>query len=360
MRAFLRIAHRWLGLVLVLPMLCQGLTGCFLAVTPVWEELRPVPAITAGPVHSASAILAAAAQSGLVPVRYEPTVAGRPALVGLAEPGQRSADLQVMVDPASLAVLGTRHTSALYRWVHALHENLLLPTMPGRSIVGWFGAGLLLLGLSGLVLWWPPALTRQRWRRAVTVTAKAKGARFQRELHGAVGFWFSIMLVVMSLSGVSLGFPQTIRSMLGVADGSARRSNAALDIDAVLQRAAAAAPGAMVADVRLPNPAGRPVTVRLEIAGALAGTPPVVAVIDPAGQSVLSLQDPRSAPIGVLVIGWLRALHFGEAFGWPWRLLVVLCGAVLPTMAVTGAALWLLKRRSRVSRAVPVQAKAAE
>jgi uncharacterized iron-regulated membrane protein len=312
--------------------------------------MRPAPAISAGAFQPASAILAAAAMPGLVPIRYEPAVAPHPALIGLAEPGQRGANVEVMVDPVSLAVLRTRHTSVVYRWVHSLHENLLLPVMPGRSIIGWFGVGLLLLGLSGLVLWWPPALAPQRWRRAVTVTGKVKGARFQRELHGAAGFWFSVMLVVMSLSGVSLGFPQTTRAMLGAADAPAWRNEGreAVDLDAIVQLAAGAAPGVVVTDVRLPNPAGRPVNVRMQIAGALEGTPPVVAMIDPAGTRVLSLQDPRTAPAGMLVVGWLRALHFGEAFGSPWRLLVALCGIVLPALAVTGVTLWLLKRRNRV------------
>jgi uncharacterized iron-regulated membrane protein len=356
MRAILRVAHRWLGLVLVLPMLCQGITGCVLALTPIWEDIRPEPAISAGPFQPASAIVAAAAQPGLVPVRYAPAVAPYPALVGLAEPGQRGATLDVMIDPASLAVLGTRHASAVYIWVHSLHETLLLPTMPGRRIVGGCGIGLLLVGLSGLVLWWPAALVPQRWRQAMTVTAKAKGARFQRELHGAAGFWFSAMLVVMSLSGVSLAFPQTIRSMLGGPDGPARRIEGApraegpavLDLDAILQRAAQAAPGAVVTDVRLPNPPGRPVNVRMAIVGALKGTPPVVATVDPAGKLLLSLEDPRTASAGMLAMGWLRALHFGAAFGWPWRLLVILCGVVLPLLAVTGALMWLLKRRHRL------------
>jgi uncharacterized iron-regulated membrane protein len=356
MMAFLRFAHRWIGLVLALPMLWQGITGCVLAITPIWEEWRATPAISVGPAHQASEILAAAAQPGLVPVLYQPAVGTHPAVVGLGEPGQRGPSIAVLVDPASLAVLDTRRPSATYRWIHLLHEHLLMPQFFGRSVVGWFGVGLLLMGLSGLVLWWPTVLVPNRWRRAMTFTAKAKGARFQRELHGAFGFWFSAMMVVISLGGISLSFPQTIRGMLGVPDGQTRRNEGAprgdggeaLDLDAVLQRAVQAAPGVRVTDVRLSNPPGRPVNLRMEIVDALAGTPPVTATIDPAGKRVLSLQDPRTASAGILVMGWLRALHFGEAFGLPWRILIALSGFVLPTMAVTGVILWLLKRRNRL------------
>ena len=346
----LRVIHRWLGLVLLLPMLSQGVTGCILAVTPLWARLASEPAVGAGPSRSASAILAAAAQPGLAAVLYRPALPGHPALVELAAPGHRGADVQVVIDPASLAVLGLRHPSVLYRWVRSLHENLLLPGLAGRSIVGGFGVGLLVLGLSGLVLWWPAALAPNRWRRAVTVTPTAKGARFQRELHAATGFWVSAMLVVMSVSGIPLGFPQTIRSLLGVPNPFPRHMDgaAALDIDAVLQRAQAAAPGAVVTEMRLPAGPERPVSLWLQRPDALPGTPPTMLVMDPAGRTVIAVQGPGTEPAAALALGWLRALHYGEAFGAGWRVLVALCGAALPLLAVSGATLWVLKRRNRL------------
>lgn len=359
----LRVSHRWLGLVLVLPMLVQGITGFVLAVTPMWEALRPVPAIATGVQQPASAILAAATSPGLVPVRYQPAA---PATVDLAPPGQRRGTVQVTIDPVSLAVLGERHPSVVYRWVRDLHEMLLLPVMPGRSIVGWFGVGLLLLGLSGMVLWWPAQLAPQRWRRAVTVSAKARGARFQRQLHGAAGFWISAMLVVMSLSGVALGFPQTVRGMLGVPGRPPMQSRApggvqeVLDIDRIIHEAAIAVPGAAVTNVILPNPPGRPVIVRLGRADAMPGTPPVTVSISPAGRRVFSVQDPSNDSAGSFTVAWLHVLHYGEAFGWPWRVLVMASGLVLPLLAVTGATLWMLKRRNRNRIAVQRQAALLE
>ena len=345
-RHAVRVAHRWLGLALALPMFLQGVSGAVLAVTPLWDEWRPLQAVSPGPARPASAIVAAAAEPGLAPTRYVPSQDGAPAMVELGRPGQRGAAVLVLVDPVSLAVLGVSVPSATYRWVHTLHEHLLMPELGGRSLVGWCGVGLLLLGLSGLVIWWPAP---GRWRAAMTVDGRARGARLQRELHGAAGFWLSAMLVLMSLSGVTLAFPQTVGAILGVPVGFPPRGEgrASLDLDAVLAQAAKALPGAATLDVRLPNPAGRPVTVRMQPPGTLGGSPPAFVTVDPAGARVISVRDPRTQGAAATTLAWLRALHYGDVFWLPWRALVTLCGLALSLLALTGVALWLLKRRNR-------------
>ena len=363
-RRFLVLAHRWVGLVLVLPTLCQAITGCFLVLTPVWEDLRPVPAITDGQAHTASEILAAVAVPGLIPVRYQPPGEHTPAVVELGAPGQRGAQRQLLIDPVSLAVLQTRHPSAVYRWVHSLHENLLIPAYAGRTIVGWFGMGLLLLALSGVVLWWPLTLRPGRWRAAMTVTKGARGARLQREVHGAVGFWVSVLLVIMSVTGMAQAFPQTLRSALGLSspfqnarpggqrpeaggrEGRGRQAET-LDVDAVIAKATDAVPNGRLIDLRLSTQLGANVFAQLERAGSVEGAPAIRVMLDPAGQRVMSVQDPKAGPFGEWLVGWMRAVHFGEAFGWPWRGLVFLTSVALPTLAVTGVTLWLLKRANR-------------
>jgi uncharacterized iron-regulated membrane protein len=341
-----RVAHRWLGLALALPMLLQGVSGTILAATPLWNEWRPFLAVGTGPGHPASAIVAAAAEPGLVPTRYVPALEGAPAIVELGHPGQRGTAVQVLVDPSTLALLGTSVPSATYRWVHTLHEHLLMPELGGRRVVGWCGVGLLLLGLSGLVLWWP---LPGRWRVSMTVDGRARGARLQRELHGAAGFWLSAMLVMMSLSGVTLAFPQTVAAMLGVKGGFPARGEGRppLDLDAVLAQAADAMPGATILEVRLPNPAGQPVSVRMQPHGTLAGSPPALVMVDPAGARVTSVRDPRTQGAAALTLAWLRALHYGEVFWLPWRAMVAATGLALSLLAVTGATLWSLKRRNR-------------
>src|SRR5207302_1046831 len=84
-----------------------------------------------------------------------------------------------------------------------LHGNLLMGRA-GRVYVGWLGLAVLVLGISGLILWWP---RRQRWRAAFLVKRGARGLRLYRDLHGAIGIWTFVVFITVSFSGVCLAFP---------------------------------------------------------------------------------------------------------------------------------------------------------
>src|SRR4029077_8852855 len=77
----------------------------------------------------------------------------------------------------------------------------------GRPIVGWLGVAMCLLGISGLVLWWPK---RGQWKYAFKVRRSATGLRFHRELHAATGIWIFLVFIAVSFSGVVIAWPQTM------------------------------------------------------------------------------------------------------------------------------------------------------
>ena len=78
-------------------------------------------------------------------------------------------------------------------------------------MIGWFGVVMLLLGLSGIVLWWPK---RGAWKFAFGVRKRAKGYLFHRDLHGAVGIWLWLVFIIVSFSGVVIAFPDTAKALI--------------------------------------------------------------------------------------------------------------------------------------------------
>jgi uncharacterized iron-regulated membrane protein len=303
-------------------------------------------------VDSAAALAAATSvvAPGLTPSRWR-ALPDAIVAIDFAGAGQSLPVLQVGVDVVSMSALWVRQDpDRLYRWVHSLHETLLLGPL-GRSIIGWIGVGLLLLALTGIPLWWPP---RRRWRSGFTVTRNARGRRLQRELHGAAGIWVLLLLLLQSVSGIAMAFPQTARVLVGLPAqpargarpaGEAARIDPAQAIAAGIAAARTAIPNATLEDLRLPPVPQRPMVAILRTDGAWAGAPRAIVTMDPDTARILSIQDPRTNPLGVAVLDWLRAAHQGGAGGPAFRLLLCLFGLALPLFPVTGLAMWVLRRR---------------
>ena len=84
-----------------------------------------------------------------------------------------------------------------------LHDNLLSgPT--GRKINGAGAIAVVLMCLTGAVIWWPGIA---RWRQHLAVHRGVGWKRFTWELHGVFGFWSVLFLLVLAASGVYLCFP---------------------------------------------------------------------------------------------------------------------------------------------------------
>ena len=356
--SLLRRLHRWLGLLLAVPLLIQGLSGAILALAPVLPNLAAV-ATAKGEPAGAGAIIAAAQASrpGLRASRYLPAAApGEAAQVRLvAASGPRGPGLDVRVDPVSLAVLDMGAGDRLIDWVKALHTNLLIEGRSGRSIIGWIGVGLLALAMIGVVLWWPQP---GQWRAAVTADPRARGHVFHRRLHGMAGIWSLALLLATASTGVVLAFPLTMRGALGLTAADPRRPSQqvaapAVDVDRAIGLARGAAPGLRVRAVLLPASDADPVRILLvppDVDGAVVT---VAVAVDAAASRVLSVQDPRAMPAAELALRWVHDLHFGQALGPLWRALTIATGLVLPMFAITGGAMWLYRRQRRAPALQP-------
>jgi len=261
----------------------------------------------------------------------------------------RGPPLDVWVDPASLAVLQTPLMAAAFEWLRSLHTNLLLEGRTGRSIVGYAGIGLILLAGLGVPLWWP---ARGHWREAFVVPA-TRGRVLHRRLHGAAGAWSVLLLLVMAATGVVTAFPQTARATLGLPQPPARRPPqpagvppSPAEIDRAVVVATAAAPGLLLRLVVLPPTHTEPIRILLMPYGAEGVSATVSAAVDAEGR-LASLLDARTMPTGEQALRWAHDLHFGHGLGTVWQMLTVLTGLVLPVFGVTGAAMWLHRRRGQ-------------
>jgi uncharacterized iron-regulated membrane protein len=375
MRKILFQVHLWSGLILSLPFLLLGITGSLLVFdTDIIGALRAPPALhaSAGAMRSPSSLanLALEANPSLHVLSVTaPAKPGDPALVRLSETaggGGRGGPPATIVslDPVSGAVLRTeKQPNYMLMPVHFFHEDFMLGGL-GRQIVGWSGVAMLIMGMSGMILWWP---RKKQWGRAFTIRPNARGYVFNRDLHGALGIWMWLIFITVTFTGVYIVFPKPINAALGVAtpagpggpppgeraggaNGGQAAQASAVDFDTALQAAKAAAPDAQLLSVNAPQRPGQPVRVVMAQPGWRAGAPSMTISVAADGR-VSEVRDPRKYSFGESFQAWGRALHEGNGLGIIYKVLVFLSGLLPPTFVVTGLLMWLQKRKNKAAAA---------
>ena len=165
---------------------------------------------------------------------------------------------------------------------------------------------------------------------AFGVSRRARGWQLQRQLHGAGGIWIAALLLVQSVSGIAMAFPQAARALAGLPALAPRQARAPVQapvdpfelITTGVAAAQAAMPRAILLDLRLPPVPGRPMNALLIARDRWAGSPDIIVSMDSATARVLSVQDPATAATGASILNWLRSWHEGGAAGPGGRLLM--------------------------------------
>jgi uncharacterized iron-regulated membrane protein len=108
-----------------------------------------------------------------------------------------------------LGPVGTDEPRILY-WLVQFHDDLL----GGHTGRRYNGAGALLLTVlcaTGLLIWWPGVT---RWWRSLILRRKAGWARFNWDLHSAVGFWMFAFVLMWGISGIYLSYPEPFTNLV--------------------------------------------------------------------------------------------------------------------------------------------------
>jgi len=365
-RRTLRTVHLWFGLIFFIPIVVIGLSGSALLIqSHYWTRSFPAATATGAkqPIIRAIEVARAAgpADSSLGRVDL-PLRDGEPVAVQLNPPGRGVRSVRVYVDPVSLEVLGTNEVvprGQALGYLINIHSFLLMRSYIGVKVVGALGVAMILMAISGLVLWWPK---KGQLRRAFLVRSGARGLPLYLDLHHAAGIWTFAVLLLMSVSGVYLCFPQTFTSGLTSVFPSALGSGepmagfvpipGPLDADMAVASAARAVPDARVVSVLMPEQSGRPILVSLETTRFGGATQPqILVMLDQATGDVGYVDDPRDHGIVEQVVNLQNALHYGAAYGIVWKTVVFVSGLLPLFFAVTGLSIWWARRR--VTRPAP-------
>jgi uncharacterized iron-regulated membrane protein len=368
--------HLWVGVVLGIYAIAIGITGSLLvfsselelrlephlhvvqpearmaSLQKVWETVRATHpndrifslVMADEPDHSASFVLAPR-QSKL----------------------DRSRIRSVYFNPHTGEILGEQTTvEGALGWVRNLHY-FLFGGETGLLVNGAMGLGLLLLCLSGIVIWWPGIL---RWKRSMTVTHRANWKRFNWDLHSAVGFWSCAALLVVSFTGVYFAFPKAVTMLTLVGTRSDRKqpqrpaaplaasqhaANApALTLDQIIAIGQdALSKNAPLSYIALPVVPGGIFSVGQYRSGSAPYSQLSSVDIDPYSGRIVSRFNTAQYPIGMRVVQYYHAIHFGSfggqgVFGLVVKIVWCILGLVPAVLGITGFLMYwnrFLKKR---------------
>lgn len=368
-RAGVRWLHRVLGLAAGLVLVVSGLTGSALvfrheidiALNP--ELLRVAPAESRAPLQPMLDAIRAR-HPDAAPTRLRmPRDAGGTYEFWLGAAPER----YVYTDPYRGTLLGDRAPEEfLTGWLFLLHSHLLSGEA-GHTLAGAAALVLVLLSLTGIVVWWPrrpPWRAWGQWRAALTVARGAGAKRVTYDLHRAVGFYASALLLVAGLTGASLVFHEAFERAAHFVAGTtppeaavprpapAPAAAAALPADSLLAVAERVMPGGTISYLYFPAAPGQSFRVRKRLDGEEHPNGKTFVHVDPVDGRVLAVENGLAAPRGSRLYSLLYPLHIGVLGGTATRVLAVLVGLTLPLLAVTGTLVWLRRGRPLVPTAI--------
>ncbi len=345
--------HLWIGLLLTLYLIVIGVTGSLLVFRVELERLagqRPtVAASPAKPPLRLEQVLSRL-QSGYPHIRVlsllSPT-ADEPFFVATVL--GRSERSTARLDPFTGAFAGRVNTRRSWvDFVADLHMTLLLGRK-GRVANGVGAALLLVLNITGLVIWWNGSKV---WKRGFTIDWRRSWRRVNFDLHRAAGFWTLSIVSIWAISGVYFGWPT---QFIGAIDRLSPLVSAlppAVPVRPVVQvtqqepaamiaQAYKLDPGTTLAGINFPYSRRAPFEILMERPGGTGSAYTDTLYFNPwDGTHLKTWRYGVNESLGDWLL-WLQApLHFGTSWGLGVKIIWAALGMAIPLLAVTGALLY--------------------
>jgi uncharacterized iron-regulated membrane protein len=360
--------HLWVGILLTLYMIVIGVTGSVLVFRPELERLcgfKPWQEKRAnGPLADIATV-----------VENLKTAYPRLHIVSVDAPSENDATfvavlegrgrVKVACNPADGKVLGVFPRQRTWLDVILdLHESLLIPIhRTGRVLNGVGGALLLLLNLTGMVIWWPGV---RNWTRALKVDFERNWRRINFDLHLAVGFWTILIASFWAFSAIYFAWPREIfrfvNSLSPVITARAPAISVAPestvaepDLRLLVKQAQAIEPGTTFGGIDFPYGRRAPISVLMRRGNSVGREYVDTVFFNPySGDYISTWRYGVNQSLGDWIIWSQVPWHFGTYWGLGIKLVWAAAGLAIPLLAVTGVLMywnrWLRRKWRRLGK----------
>jgi uncharacterized iron-regulated membrane protein len=227
---------------------------------------------------------------------------------------------------------------------------------------GVLAAFLLLVNLTGMVVWWPGI---RGWTLALLVDFGRNWRRVNFDLHRAVGFWTLAIVSFWGVSGVYFGWSREVRALVERISPVISASPPAVrvepqlvdappDLHAILAQAASLDPGATLREIAFPSGRRAPLEISLQRAGTRGAEFADTLYFDPYdGRYLYTWKYGVNQSLGDWFVWSQIPLHFGTFWGLGVKIVWAVCGLTIPLLCVSGVLMYwnrFLRRHLRLSK----------
>ncbi len=226
-----------------------------------------------------------------------------------------------------------------------LHDYLLLPHAWGMQVNAVGAALLLVLAVTGILLWWQGL---RLWTRGLRLNLRAHWRRLNYDLHHAIGFWTLAIVMWWAFSGMYFGYYRQVTAVIAaifprrgmVAPRGAVLPNVGsgrATLEAVIWSAQQVSPHGRLWSVSDPLLQGRECYVLLDLKSPGDFSHRDIVRVSTADASVLSVWhygDRRT--LGDWVLWSMHPLHFGTTWGLLAKVVWAALGVSLAVLTATG------------------------
>ena len=355
MRKALLYLHLWTGLIAAIVLLLLGVTGALLAFENeidhalnakfAYVEVKSQPLT----LDAISEKLLAQYPGGKIDAFGLPPRPDLSLLVALTD--AKGTGRQLYVNPYTGEILGSLDDANQFmRRVHSFHQRLAGDEV-SDVIVGWTAIFLLLLSISGIVLWWRSKIFRVR---------RGPPLCFTFELHNTLGILSSVFLFVFAWTAICIHWERRVNELAQRMSPEVTYALPAplgrpIDADEILNLGKAVLPEAKPTVLQMPRNGKGPAFVVLKFPEDRTPVGRSRVLIDAGSGRVIRVESSRQMTAAMKYARmWNRELHTGDIFGLPTRILMALFSIALPILAITGPLIWWLRRLQKSQSKVAV------
>lgn len=360
--------HLWLGLASGLVLLIVCLTGSLLTFE---DELEPViyrkvnivavPSTNVIPLDSLTHI----AENAYPGIKLSRVVVSaerdRSVEFRLGRKGKGKGLKEIFVNPYTGEVTYKgNYGSRFFQLVIDIHRYLLLGKT-GKVITGISCAICFFLLISGIVIWWPA--NKKAIKQRFKIKWDASGKRLTWDLHAVSGFYISIFLVFITLTGLIWSYDWVEDLLFQLADGKPRKEVKVKNLEkgdiqelglyqGIYEQINRIYPWEGQVTLNMPEKDGQAITVQKVNEEALTPESDAAYFDSHSGRLIEKLPF-NNLSTANKIRKMNLPIHAGSILGWPTQIIALIVVLFTGSLPITGFLIWW--RRGKKSKKKPAK-----